>query len=79
MPDAGLAAPRGEPDSPRPGYEYRLGLFSIFTTTFVGLVGHGNDPHHALAMTIIVCAAGAEIIRRLPGPDDDDRGGPRWA
>lgn len=76
----GLVVPGQDPEGDSSyGEGFHLGLLSIFTTTFVALVGQGQAPSHALAMSIVVCIGGSEILRRLPGRDDDDRGGPRWA
>lgn len=74
----GLAA-RGEESNPPPNPSFQLGMLSILTTTFVGLVGHGYAPGEALAASIIVCVGGAEIIRRLPSGGNDGPGGARWA
>ncbi|MFF5115062.1 hypothetical protein [Streptosporangium sp. NPDC000509] len=73
-----LAMRGGEPDPP-PNQAFQFGMLSILTTTFVGLVGHGYHPRDALVTAIIVCAGGAEIIRRFPGGGNGERGGPRWA
>lgn len=70
---------RGGESDPPPNHPFQLGMLSIFTTTFVGLVGHGYPPPHALVASIIVCVGGAEIIRRIPGGGNNEPGGPRWA
>ncbi|MEU5869895.1 hypothetical protein ABZ815_52665 [Nonomuraea sp. NPDC047529] len=69
----------GPDDKPSQDPRFHLGMLSVLTTTFVALVGQGHDPSHALAMSIVVCVGGHEIIRRLPQHHDDGRGGPRWA
>lgn len=75
----GRLAMRGGESEPPPNPSFHLGMLSIFTTTFVGLVGHGYSPGEALAVSAIVCIGGAEIIRLLPGGGNDEPGGPRCA
>lgn len=76
----GLVAPGQEPEGePSRSERSHLAMLSIFTTTFVALMGQGHAPSYALALSIVVCVGGSEILRRLPKPDDDDHGGPRWA
>lgn len=80
MNNAWPVVPGEDPGAPRSNRDRLcLSIYSMFPTTFVGLVGQGYAPREAFAMAIVVCVGGAEIIRRFRDGGDDGQRHPRWA